>query len=344
VVTSKSLEFALLPEGKVDRRALAVSYGSVLLLLFSLAIVQMIWPQQLFLHPQYQVTELIPAPDLEPAPVKIKPRPQARVQPAPPPVSQTPKLIVPREIRRSHPEQPEIAPPKVTLNTFDAPVLPQSASSVKMARIVHPGEFGGTETSTLKAEAAKVQTGGFGDPNGLPGQGKQGAHLPVARTGAFDLPQGPGTGNGTGGANGLKGTIASTAFGSGIAQPNQGSGQSRGTVQNGGFATQEIAQSGPKLPQPDKGPATTPVEITFKPNPIYTEEARQLKLEGEVLLEVMFGANGQLRVNRVVRGLGHGLDEAAVAAANRMRFKPALREGQPVDSMAVVHVLFQMAF
>ena len=54
----------------------------------------------------------------------------------------------------------------------------------------------------------------------------------------------------------------------------------------------------------------------------------------------MFGANGQLHVNRVVRGLGHGLDEAAIAAANKMRFKPALRNGQPVDSTAIVHVVF----
>jgi TonB family protein len=62
------------------------------------------------------------------------------------------------------------------------------------------------------------------------------------------------------------------------------------------------------------------------------------------LLEVMFGANGQLHVNRVVRGLGHGLDEAAMAAANRMRFKPAMRTGQPVDSTAIVHVVFQLAY
>ena len=343
MVTSESLKFALLPESKVDRRALAVSYGSVLLLLFSLALVEMVWPEHLFLRQQYRVTELIPRPDLEPEPVKIKPRPRPRVQPAPLPVVETPKLIVPREIRRSRPEQPDVAPPKVTLNNFTAPVLPPSASSARMARIVHTGEFGGTEIPTLKVEAAKVQTGGFGDPNGLPGQGKPGAHLPVAGTGAFDLPQGPGTGNGTGGANGLKGTIASTAFGSGIAQQSQGSGQGRGSVQNGGFATQQVAKSGTKLRQLDNGPATTPVEITYKPSPIYTDEARHLKLEGEVLLEVMFSANGKLRVNRVVRALGHGLDEAAIAAANRMRFKPALRDGQPVDSTAVVHVLFQLA-
>ena len=94
----------------------------------------------------------------------------------------------------------------------------------------------------------------------------------------------------------------------------------------------------------DNGPATTSVEILFKPNPAYTEEARALKLEGEVLLEVMFGANGQLHVNRVVRGLGHGLDENAIAAANKMRFKPAMRTGQPMDSTAIVHVVFQLAY
>ena len=95
---------------------------------------------------------------------------------------------------------------------------------------------------------------------------------------------------------------------------------------------------------PDSGPPTTSVEIVFKPSPLYTNEARQAKLEGEVLLEVMFGADGHLNVNRVVRGLGHGLDEAAVAATNKMRFKPALRNGVPVDSTAIVHVVFQLAY
>ena len=86
------------------------------------------------------------------------------------------------------------------------------------------------------------------------------------------------------------------------------------------------------------------MEITYKPNPVYTQDARQLKIEGEVLLEVMFAANGQLRVIRVVRGLGHGLDESALAAANMMRFKPALRNSTPVDSTAVVHVVFRLAY
>ena len=125
-----------------------------------------------------------------------------------------------------------------------------------------------------------------------------------------------------------------------MATTSKGSG---GTVATGGFGSEQVVHSGPKIAQAE-GPATTAVEITYKPQPVYTDEARSLKLEGEVLLEVTFNANGTLHVNRVVRGLGHGLDEAAIAAANKMRFKPAQRMGQPVDSTAVVHVLFQLAY
>jgi len=342
-MATPDLQFALLPEGKIDRRALAVSYGSVLLLLFSLAIIKVIWPDRLKIGQRFELTELIPSPDLEPKPIDVKPQPVTHTRPVPLPVTDPPKLIVPSEIRRPHPEQPEIAPPKVALDNFAAPVLVPNTSNVQMAQIIHTGDFGSSATATLKAAAQDVQTGGFGDPSGIPGQGKPGAHLYAANTGAFDLPQGPGSGNGSGGAKGLKGTIASAGFGSGIALSSQGGGQSQGSVQTAGFAPQQVAKSGINLQQPDRGPATTPVKITYKPDPIYTEEARHLKLQGEVLLEVIFGANGQLRVNRVIRALGHGLDEAAIAAANQMRFKPAVRDGQPIDSTAVIHVLFQLA-
>jgi TonB family protein len=116
-------------------------------------------------------------------------------------------------------------------------------------------------------------------------------------------------------------------------------------VATGGFGSEQVVRSsGPKIAQASSGSGSTPVEITFKPNPVYTDEARSLKLEGEVLLEVSFSANGTLHVNRVVRGLGHGLDEAAIAAANKIRFKPALSGGQPIDATAIVHVTFQMAY
>ena len=160
------------------------------------------------------------------------------------------------------------------------------------------------------------------------------------------MPSGPGKGNGTGGAKGIPGNIASAGFGSGIATPGQGDGRSpgRGSIQNAGFASQEAPSAQRPQRQIETGPATTPVEITYKPNPTYTQEARQLRLEGEVLLEVMFGSSGQIHVNRVVRGMGHGLDEAAIAAAAKMRFKPAMRNGQPMDSTAIVHVVFQLAY
>jgi len=49
-------------------------------------------------------------------------------------------------------------------------------------------------------------------------------------------------------------------------------------------------------------------------------------------------------VNRVVKGLGHGLDESAVKAAEQIKYKPAMSNGHPVDFPAVVHIVFQMAY
>lgn len=87
----------------------------------------------------------------------------------------------------------------------------------------------------------------------------------------------------------------------------------------------------------------TPVEILSKPKPAYTADARAKNIEGEVLLEVQFNASGDVRVLRVVRGLGHGLDETAVAAAQGIRFRPATRDGAVVDSPALIHIVFQLA-
>ena len=88
---------------------------------------------------------------------------------------------------------------------------------------------------------------------------------------------------------------------------------------------------------------STPVEILFKPKPIYSNEAKAKNIEGEVLLQVVFTASGDVKVLRVVQGLGHGLDETAQAAARQIRFKPAQQDGQTVDSTAIVHIVFQLA-
>jgi TonB family protein len=118
---------------------------------------------------------------------------------------------------------------------------------------------------------------------------------------------------------------------------------SRGTVRQGGFGDADVVASQPKAKVAEVAVKTLPVEIISKPRPVYTEEGRKLKIEGEVLLEVVFSANGQIRIMKLVRGLGHGLDESAVRAAEKIQFKPAVKDGQPTDSQAVLHIAFQLA-
>ena len=347
----RGFQLGLLPERKINKRAVATAYGIVALVLLILINLGLLLPEKLQLA-QYHVTEIIPMPSLRPEPEPVKPPPpqvHPKLLPAVKiPVIEQPKIVVPKEVfHREVPPKPVEAPKVVVTNQFKPPELKMAAGGAR-PQLVHTGDFNATGSSqkpTVNAAVEKVQTGGFGDPNGLAGTGKQGAKLYAAQTGSFDMPAGPGQGNGQGGAKGIKGTVASADFGNGVATGGKGDGRSNGQgVSTGGFGSQTVAQGGgPKIAQV-QGPATTPVEITYKPNPIYTQEARDLKLEGEVLLEVSFSANGTLHVNKVVRGLGHGLDEAAVAAANKIRFKPALRFGQPVDSTAVVHVSFQLAY
>ncbi len=344
----RGFQLGLLPERKVNKKALAISYGLVALVLLIVINVSLFLPDKIQLH-TYHVTELIPMPSLKPEPPPVKteePKVKPKLLPAVklPEVVEQPKLVVPKEVRREEPKP--IEPPKmVVVNQFKAPDIKMEGGA--RPQLVHTGDFnptGSSQKPTVNAPVEKVQTGGFGDPNGLKGEGKQGAKLYAASMGSFDAPAGPGQGNGSGGAKGIKGTVASADFGSGVATAGKGDGRSNGQgVSTGGFGQEQVVKGNGLKPMVDPNANTTPVEITYKPNPIYTEEARSLKLEGEVLLEVSFAANGTLHVNRVVRGLGHGLDEAAIAAANKMRFKPALRSGQPIDSTAIVHVVFQIA-
>ena len=86
-----------------------------------------------------------------------------------------------------------------------------------------------------------------------------------------------------------------------------------------------------------------PIEILSKTAPTYTVEARQLGIQGEVALSVIFEATGGIRILGVVRSLGHGLDQAAQQAATNIRFRPALRAGQPTDFPATLRIEFRLA-
>jgi len=336
--SNETLTLGLLPEQKRDWRTFLFSYTMCVVLVLLMLLARLIWPVSMTMSAKYSVTELIERPDLIPEKIET-PKPKI-VKLLPAVKMEAPKLIVPKDLPRT--QEAKLEPPKIQPTNFDAPKL-QPVSAAMPAKIIHTGEFGSSATPTVNAPIQKVQTGGFGDPNGLPGQGKQ-ARLVSAKLGAFDMPEGAGTGNGTGGTRGIKGTIASAGFGNGIAQPGQGDGRKNGQgVQAGGFASQQVASNAPRHTLDNTAALTSQVEILYKPKPVYTDEARKMNIEGEVLLEVMFAANGELHVNRVVRGLGHGLDEAAIGATNKIKFKPAQRNGSAVDSLSIVHVMFQIA-
>jgi TonB family protein len=90
-------------------------------------------------------------------------------------------------------------------------------------------------------------------------------------------------------------------------------------------------------------PSATNLEVISKPPVQYTSEARQLKVQGEVILRVTFTAAGQVVIKDVVHGLGHGLDEEARRVAQQIRFRPATRNGQAVDLTTNITITFQLA-
>jgi TonB family protein len=344
-----------LPDNKLRRGAFAVS--SVVQLTLALIVISLplIFPEQISIRAIYQVTP-IEAPQTEvpvqPEKPPEKPEVHKKVEPAPvkpPEPVRVAKLFAPQPLIAPKPKAPE------KLNS-DVPKLEpvlartkfDTSSTAGPERPREPVKTGMLNTDkepppTLKVASEKVQTGGFGDPKGFAGGTPDAKHGNVARLGSFELPSGPGYGNGTGGANGARGVVASAGFASNSAGNAAASGN-RGAVQSGGFGTVDIAPAAKAAPKQAEEAAIQSVVILSKPNPLYTDEARKLGIEGEVLVEVNFLASGQVRAVRVVKGLGHGLDEAALHAAEQIRFKPALQEGHAVDFPAIAHIIFQLAY
>lgn len=344
---------ALLPDPKPRWDRIGISAGLQLSLLIFCLLIPLIYPDQLRTALHFQmvniaqpVTEIPVAPPPPPPPkVKVKapePKPEVvepvKLDPKKPHIFEIPKAVQPKvhTVEALAPEmQAHLEAAKIDTQTA-GPKRPKE--DVKLNNL----STGSAAPATVKAPIEKVQTGGFGDPNGLPGKGDAKHATNVNRLGSLSLPGGPGYGNGTGGDKGIRGTVASTGFGNGVANPPQGGGK-QGTVQTSGFGDQTVADA-PKKKAAAAGPVDTPVNILGKPRPEYTAEGRNLKLEGDVVIDVVFLSNGTIQVNRVVSGLGHGLDEAAVRAAQQITFKPARREGQPVDFPARVRIEFRLAY
>lgn len=84
------------------------------------------------------------------------------------------------------------------------------------------------------------------------------------------------------------------------------------------------------------GELTTRAVVLSRPEPEYTGIAREEGVEGRVILRLVLAADGQVKHIFVLRGLSHGLTEKAVAAARRIRFKPATKDGRPVSQFATI--------
>lgn len=68
-----------------------------------------------------------------------------------------------------------------------------------------------------------------------------------------------------------------------------------------------------------------------KPEPQYTEDARRNQITGSVVLRVVFSRSGEVTNIRAINPLPFGLTERAIAAARLIRFRPAMKDGQPVN-------------
>ena len=351
---------AVLPEGKSRWSRVWLSAGLQVSVVVCLILVPLLYPEGMKTAVKYYNFTAIAQPVTE-IPVAPPPPP-----PPPPKAPKLPKVEVKApdpEPVKLNPQQPHIftslVAPKVEHKVEKTEKLPEMNTTFEAAKMENnekgpkrPKEdvkmnnmnsTGSAAPATVKAPPDKVQTGGFGDPNGVPGKGDPNHATNVNRLGSPALPGGEGFGNGTGGKNGIPGTVASTGFGNGTAIPPAG-GKPKGTVVASGFGAVDTSADPGKKKSAATGPADTTPNITDKPRPEYTAEGRSMKIEGDVVIDLVFLANGSIQINRVVNGLGHGLDESAVRAAQQIKFKPAKREGEPVDFPARVRIEFRLAY
>jgi periplasmic protein TonB len=139
---------------------------------------------------------------------------------------------------------------------------------------------------------------------------------PLARIGPPS--NGPGSGGGIGsGSGGGVGSGKGPGFG-----PGEGGGVGGGVFRVGG--------------------GVSPPTLLYKVEPEYSEEARRAKYQGTVVLYVEVSPDGKAHNLRVVRSLGLGLDEKAMEAVNKWKFKPGLKDGKPVTVAATIEVNFRL--
>lgn len=296
----------------------------------------------------YEITELIVPTTPPPPQPKIKQPPPPKLPPPP----ETPKLQMeaPKiEITKPKPPEPKpiqmeaklampvmkpakpaivLAPqPKAALTA----AMPAQNANVKPSTApVHLGETFGVTPNPNATRPATIAA--IGNPYG----GMQGpAVAPHGVVGSTGI----GNGLKSGSNAGMAGKVASAGI-PGATGNSAGSG-TYGKVASAGIPA--AAAPTTVTQRAAAAPASTNLEVISKPPVQYTAEARQMKVEGDVVLRVTFMATGQIVVQGVVKGLGHGLDEEARRVAQQIRFRPATRDGHPVDLTTTITISFQLA-
>jgi TonB family protein len=354
---SVNTNFGLLDDGQSRWGSLATSMVTNVTILILLQIIGAIHHQVVVKKMQADAL-LFPVEPPNPPKVEV---PKVKVV-APP---QPPKLEVAKiEPPKIQPPKPEIEPPKpVKLDTpKPLPIIPPAPpKAVAPPPAPKVGMFASNKPTPVANNQSKPQTtmGGFGDPHAVAPNPNANRPATIAALGSFNAA--PGANSGAGAAR--KGTVQGVDFGAGVKNGVPG-GTSHGAVASAGFANGVVGGTGKpgghgQVASASFGPAVggpghvqiaqateaafTPPVVISEPKARYTAEAQEARVQGEVTLKVRFLASGQVEVIGVVNGLGHGLDEEARHVAESIRFKPALRNGQPVDHTTLIHVTFQLA-
>jgi periplasmic protein TonB len=109
-----------------------------------------------------------------------------------------------------------------------------------------------------------------------------------------------------------------------------------------GDSTGPYGGSGSSGPYPAGKNGVTVPQAIFSPEPSFSDEARKARMQGVVILLLVVGKDGKPYNIRVGQTLGMGLDEKAIEAVTRWRFKPATRDGVPVATQIAVEVDFHL--
>jgi TonB family protein len=256
--------------------------------------------------------------------------------------------VHPSRVVTVHPNRIEMPkplpqPPKVAITSLSRPPMPAiplpQTKQVVAAAQPRVGLFRAPKPlSTANSKSTpSIKAGGFGDPSGVAVNPNATRPSTVAAIGSFN--NAPGARQGAGTPHG--GVVEPGGFGSGVGRGTEAGG-GHGNVATGGFGANGIGGGGTQQAVV-RQESMTPPQVLSEPHPRYTEEAKQLKIQGEITLQVRFGMNGKVEVLRVVTGLGHGLDEEARRVAEQIQFKPAARNGQPADHVTYIHIFFQLA-